>query len=156
MGSTTTLDPGPGAREALARAVAEFNAWRFYDCHETLEDAWRELGGKGEPGSVADFYQGIIKAAAGFHHLLRGNRKGAINLLRDSLRLLGPFRPGYLGVEVNGLTGQVDACLRRIEGLGDRRLGEFERGMIPRIEMTERRQPEIGNPQSVGGRGGEG
>jgi hypothetical protein len=77
--SAQTRRPEPVPAEALAalaKAIAEFNSWRFYDCHETLEDAWRDLGGKasrragGDPG-MADFYQGVIKAAAGFHHLLR-------------------------------------------------------------------------------------
>ena len=46
-----------------ARAIAEFNSWRFYDCHETLEDIWREVGGKGQAAAeLAGFYQGIIKS----------------------------------------------------------------------------------------------
>jgi hypothetical protein len=57
-------------REALAKGVREFNSWRFYDCHETLEDVWRA-----EAGDLADFFQGVIKVAAAFHHLLRGNHK---------------------------------------------------------------------------------
>jgi predicted metal-dependent hydrolase len=150
---------GPEAMGELQKAVAEFNSWRFYDCHETLEDVWRELGGKSgrtvsergaEPNpaprgrlkpsatspEVADFLQGIIKAAAGFHHVLRGNHKGAVNLLSDSLRLLEDYRPACLGVDVEVLVGEVGACLRRIEELGKDRLREFDRGMIPRIEMT--------------------
>ena len=154
MISPTTLDPGPAAREALAKGVAEFNVWRFYDCHETLEDAWRELGGKGEAGSIADFYQGIIKVAAGFHHVLRGNRKGAVNLLSDSLRLLAPFRPSCLGIDVGLLIEQVGACLARIEELGAKRLGEFERGMIPRIEEARgnRQGARDREPPGRGGR----
>ena len=60
----TLADLDPGTREALAKGIAEFNNWRFYDCHETLEDVWREVGSKGEEGTLADFYQGIIKIAA--------------------------------------------------------------------------------------------
>ena len=129
--SLTDLDPD--TREALAKGIAEFNSWRFYDCHETLEDVWREVGSKGEEGTLADFYQGIIKIAAGFHHVLRDNHKGAVNLLSDASRLLERYRPVTLGVDVEQLLQDVRPCLDRILELGPDRLREFDRGMIPQI-----------------------
>jgi len=131
----TDLDPA--TREALAKGIAEFNAWRFYDCHETLEDVWREVGSKGEAGTLADFYQGIIKIAAGFHHVLRSNQHGAVNLLSDAFRLLEPFRPATLGVDVDRLLADTRPCLDRIVELGPERLREFDRSMIPQIDSTE-------------------
>ncbi len=131
----TDLDPG--TREALAKGIAEFNSWRFYDCHETLEDVWREVGSKGEEGTLADFYQGIIKIAAGFHHVLRDNYKGAVNLLSDAFRLLEPYRAETLGVEVARLLSEVRPCLDRILELGPGRLSEFDRTMIPQIVWHE-------------------
>jgi len=130
-------DLDPATREALAKGIREFNSWRFYDCHETLEDVWREVGGKGEEGTLADFYQGIIKVAAGFHHVLRGNHKGAVNLLSNAFRLLERFRPTTLGVDVERLVSDVRPCLERILDLGPGRLGDFDRAMIPRIEWAE-------------------
>ena len=127
-------DLDPATREALAKGIAEFNAWRFYDCHETLEDVWREVGSKGEEGTLADFYQGIIKVAAGFHHVLRDNHKGAINLLTDAFRLLERFRPVTLGVDVDRLLADTRPCLDRIVELGPDRLREFDRAMIPQIQ----------------------
>jgi predicted metal-dependent hydrolase len=114
-------------RAALAKAVREFNAWRFYDCHETLEDVWRA-----EPGPDADFYQGIIKIAAGFHHLLRGNRKGVLNLLGHALTLLEPFRPAYRGVRLAKLIDETAACLQRAR---ERGLAAFDRSTIPTIDL---------------------
>lgn len=131
----TDLDPT--TREALAKGLSEFNAWRFYDCHETLEDVWREVGSKGEEGTLADFYQGIIKIAAGFHHVLRDNQHGAVNLLSDAFRLLEPFRPATLGVDVDNLLAEVRPCLDRIVELGPERLREFDRSMIPQIRSSE-------------------
>jgi predicted metal-dependent hydrolase len=127
--------PGPGTIAPLLKAVQEFNSWRFYDCHETLEDVWREAGGKSASTEMADFYQGIIKVAAGFHHILRDNHRGALLLLRDALRLLAPYEPWTLGIDVAALREPVRRCLERIEELGPERLREFDRGMIPRIEM---------------------
>jgi predicted metal-dependent hydrolase len=130
-------DLDPATREALAKGIAEFNSWRFYDCHETLEDVWREVGSKGEEGTLADFYQGIIKVAAGFHHVLRDSHHGAVALLSDAFRLLEPFRPQTLGVDVDRLVEDVRPCLDRIVELGPERLREFDRAMIPRIELEQ-------------------
>jgi len=130
-------DLAAGTREALAKGIAEFNRWRFYDCHETLEDVWREVGSKGEEGTLADFYQGIIKIAAGFHHVLRGNYKGAVNLLTDALRLLEPYRAVTLGVDIARLLSDVRPCLVGILELGPERLQEFDRTMIPHIAWDE-------------------
>jgi predicted metal-dependent hydrolase len=105
----------------------------FYDCHETLEDVWRETGAKGDGSTLANFYQGIIKAAAGYHHLLRNNYRGAVNLLSDTFRLLEPYRPATLGVDVERLLADIRASLERIEELGPERLAEFERSRIPAI-----------------------
>jgi len=117
-------------RAALAKGIAEFNAWRFYDCHETLEDVWRA-----EDSGLADFFQGIIKVAAAFHHLLRGEHKGTVNLLGHALTLLAPYRPACLGVDVGRLIDETSACYERIRELGPERIGEFDRSTLPRIAM---------------------
>lgn len=130
--STTTSDP-------LVKALHEFNRWRFYDCHETLEDVWREAGGKSAAAAPgAGFYHGLIKLAAGFHHLLRGNYHGAVTLLADGLRLLSPYAPTCQGVDVTGLLQETRACLERLEELGPGGLGAFDRGMIPRVRWIEK------------------
>lgn len=128
-----TAEAPPEARRALLQALEEFNTWRFYDCHETLEDVWHEAGGKNPDAALATFYQGLIKAAAGFHHVLRGNHKGAVTLLTDSLRLLSPHRPETLTVDVDSLTTAIQHCLDRITELGPQRLSQFDRSTIPTI-----------------------
>lgn len=129
-----TLDPA--IRDALLKAVREFNSWRFYDCHETLEDVWREAGGKSVESETAGLYHGIIKAAAGFHHLLRENHKGAVSLLSDSARLLEGYRPAYLGIDVERLLAGVRHSLDRVRELGPEQLREFDRTLIPVIRLN--------------------
>ena len=124
----------PTVRDALRKGIEEFNSWRFYDCHETLEDVWRESGGKAVDAPLAGFYQGLIKVAAGFHHLIRDNHKGAVNLLSDALRLLEPYRPAALGVDVEGLVAGVRRALDAVVGLGPGRLRDFDRSLIPTIK----------------------
>ena len=125
------------APEGFADGIRQFNAWMFYDCHETLEDIWRETGEKGDDSTLANFYQGIIKAAAGYHHLLRDNYRGTVNLLGDTFRLLEPYRPSTLGVDVDELLAGISASLERIRELGEGRLREFERERIPKITLAK-------------------
>jgi hypothetical protein len=128
----------PAVSGALAKAVREFNEWRFYDCHETLEDVWLDAGGKApEATATAGFCHGLIKLAAGFHHLLRGNHHGAVTLLRDGVRMLEPYGPSREGVDVARLVDGAQACLDRLDQLGPERVAAFDRRMIPGIEWTD-------------------
>ena len=123
----------------FAKGVREFNSWRFYDCHETLEDVWLECGGKaisgGDRDELADFYQGVIKAAAGMHHVLRGNHGGAMKVLGDVPRLLEAYRPRTLGLDVDRLLADVERVLAEVRALGPERIGEFDRELVPRLEV---------------------
>ena len=84
---------------------------------------------------LANFYQGIIKVAAGVHHVLRDNHRGAVLLLTDALRLLAPYHPQTLGVDVEALAGVTHKCLEQIESLPPDRLREFDRSLIPAIQF---------------------
>lgn len=123
----------------FAKAVREFNSWRFYDCHETLEEVWRECGGKAigktaaDRDPLADFYQGVIKVAAGFHHLFRGNYAGVLKVLGDAPRLLEPYRPLTLGVDVDRLLSDVERALATVRELGPERMADFDRSLVPTI-----------------------
>lgn len=124
------------APEGFLEGIRQFNAWMFYDCHETLEDIWRETGEKGDDTTLANFYQGIIKTAAGYHHLLRDNYRGTVNLLSDTFRLLEPHRPSTLGVDVDALLASIRETLARVAELGEGRFREFERERIPKIRVN--------------------
>jgi len=65
--------PPPRVREG----VALFNRGAFFECHEVLEDAWRE-----EPGPCRFLYQGILQLGVAFYHIQQGNRPGALKVLK--------------------------------------------------------------------------
>lgn len=52
-----------------------FNAGRYFECHEALEEAWVEAD-----GVEREFLRAMIQAAAALHHHARGNLKGAASL----------------------------------------------------------------------------
>lgn len=80
---------------ALLRGINEFNKRQFFECHETLEEAWIE-----ETDPLRYLYQGILQVGVGFYHLRRGNFRGASGLLARGLELLRPFAPDCMYVDV--------------------------------------------------------
>ena len=121
----------------LAKGIEEFNTHRFFVCHETLEDIWRA-----ERRPLRQFYKGVIQVAAGFHHLGRNNWKGTVNKLESGTRYLEPFRPRYLGLDVQRLIDEARGCRSTILELGRERIAEFDRSRIPTIAFDEREAAE--------------
>src|SRR3989304_1334200 len=62
----------PQIEDLLEEGIRSFNAGHYFEAHERWEDLWRQTH-----GPLRLFYQGLIQAAVGLHHLNRGNRHGA-------------------------------------------------------------------------------
>ena len=118
----------------IAHGIELFNRGEFFECHETLEALWLA-----EPGPRRYLYQGILQIGVAFHHLRRGNYRGATYLLDSGLRYLAPFPSTCLGVDVAALRGAAERCRRVLEALGPTRLGEVDPALIPRVRL--RRAP---------------
>ncbi len=58
--------------DLLQAGIIFFNAGRYFEAHEAWEDLWRATR-----GPLRLFYQGLVQAAVGMHHLGRGNLNGA-------------------------------------------------------------------------------
>ena len=76
------------APQELYRAIEQFNRGMFWECHETLEEVWRDTS-----YPLRFFYHAVIKAAVGFYHLSPHNRHGAWVKLGGASRLLGGDGP---------------------------------------------------------------
>ncbi|MFQ5907728.1 MAG: DUF309 domain-containing protein [Thermoplasmata archaeon] len=92
----------------LREGVTLYNAGRFFEAHEVLEDVWLE-----EEGDDKIFLQGIIKIAAAFHHYGKGTYRGMRNLLQAGSQMLEPFRPAYRGVELADFLSQIETWIPR-------------------------------------------
>lgn len=93
-------------RETFARGIACFNRRQFFTCHELLEEIWLAESSEEKP-----FYQGLIQAAAGFHHYQNGNLTGAHSLLRQGLEKLAAYPPDYHGIDLADLRAALAAWL---------------------------------------------
>lgn len=78
---------------AFREFVRLFNERRFWDSHEVLEQPWRR--------NRSDFYQGLIIFASAYVHAQRGNPAGVRKQMAKVFGKLKPYRPHYLGVDVD-------------------------------------------------------
>ncbi|HVY61195.1 MAG TPA: DUF309 domain-containing protein, partial [Planctomycetota bacterium] len=62
-------EPAPPYDPRYLEGLARFNAERFWDAHEALEEIWTDL--PNGPGPKR-FYQGLIQLAAAFHLVQEG------------------------------------------------------------------------------------
>lgn len=91
----------------LVRFLELYRAGEYWESHEALEDAWR--------GSRSELYHGLILLASAFVHAGRGNAHGVRAQLEKAERALGPFRPAYLGLDIEAILERAAECRRIAE-----------------------------------------
>jgi len=89
-----------------------FNQGNYFQAHESLEEAWRA-----ETGPARNLYQGILQIGVAYYHILRGNYRGAVNLLQRGCNHLKGFPDVCRGINVAQLRADarvVDEALHRL------------------------------------------
>jgi predicted metal-dependent hydrolase len=102
------VDPQPAGTnlpEPLVDFVARFNAREFWESHEVLEIPWRT--------GRSEFYHGLILYASAFVHAQRDNRRGVQAQLAKATRRLAPYRPVYLGLNVDAILAEAERYRQR-------------------------------------------
>ncbi|OME88110.1 hypothetical protein BK120_02005 [Paenibacillus sp. FSL A5-0031] len=94
--------------KAYIAYLVEFHASRdYFECHELLEEYWKE-----NPGDrFADTWVGLIQLAVGLYHERRGNVRGAVKMLMQADRRLSAAPLDELGLGKNSLQMQLSARL---------------------------------------------
>ena len=72
--------------ESLVEAQRLLDLGRPFHAHEVLEGTW-----KAAPQDERDLWQGLAQLAVGLTHLARGNRTGAVTLLRRGAARIAPY-----------------------------------------------------------------
>jgi uncharacterized protein len=120
----------PRAREGLIL----FNEGKYFEAHEELEAAWRD-----ERGKVRELYQGILEAGVTYLHITRGNYAGAIKVYGRSMRWMRQWPEICRGVEVWQLRNDLDAVIKEVERLGEKRITEFNQDLLKPVIWKEDR-----------------
>lgn len=82
-----------GYLRTIRHGIELFNAQKYWECHEELENAWIE-----DPTSSRHITWAIIQVAVALYHYQRGNLIGAKSMLRKAKEKLdkGNVRAGAL------------------------------------------------------------
>jgi predicted metal-dependent hydrolase len=94
----------------LEEGIIFFNAGRYFEAHEAWEDMWRTAR-----GPLRLFYQGLVQAAVGLHHLSRGNQNGAAAQLRKSLSKLDQYPDRFCQIDNWQLVSDLHRILDRMQ-----------------------------------------
>ncbi len=76
--------------------ITLFNAGEYFEAHEVWEELWMDC-----PSAERRFYQALIQAAVAVYHFGRGNTAGSTRLFHSGRRYMEPFRPSFLGLDVD-------------------------------------------------------
>ena len=117
--------------ERFYEGIREFNAGRFFEAHDVLEDLWH---GYREPDRV--FLQALIHSAVGLYHLENDNFKGARSQLRKACSKLEAFRPTYWRVSVDLLYESLEDQLKILESRERGGGKSIENHDKPRIQLS--------------------
>ncbi len=111
---------------ALAlKGLREFNACEFYECHETLEEAWNY-----ESGPTRDLYRVILQVGLAYYQILRGNYQGARKMFLRTLQWFAALPDRCQGIDVAQLRADAAAARAHLEALGPERIADFDHSLI--------------------------
>jgi len=88
-----------------------FNGGRFFPAHEAWETAWKQARGTDD----AELFKGLSQLGAGYVHLQRGNRHGAIRLLLRAAGRIDAYPAGHLGVDTAAVSARARSEAEAIE-----------------------------------------
>ena len=92
----------------LLTALREYNAGRFFECHEALEELLDDTA-----EDDWNFILGLIQVAVGYHKLTAGH-PGGENMLTKGMAKLGPYPDDHRGLDLRRLRRGVAADVTRI------------------------------------------
>ena len=102
-------------QESLTEAQRLLDAERPFHAHEVLEGTW-----KAAPPAERDLWQGLAQLAVGLTHQRRGNRRGAVTLLRRGAARITPYAvESPHGIDVAGLVAYAQRLAAEVEAGGE-------------------------------------
>jgi uncharacterized protein len=115
----------------LIAAAREFNAGRYFEAHEVLEDGLENV-----PDHMWNLFLGLIQIAVGYHKVTQKLWRGAAQMLGRALEKVEPFPPEAAGLNLEALRQRVRADIERLHS------GRFDADTFAR--RPPRLQPILG------------
>ena len=102
-------ESGAVVRQALIDAAREFNAGRYFETHEVLEDALDDV-----PDELWQLFTGLIQIAVGYHKVTQQLWSGALRMLESGLQKVAPYPADAAGINLDLLRARVRDDINRI------------------------------------------
>lgn len=103
-GAVATVDDLDEEERAHYEAgTTAFDNGDFYGAHDHFEALWGE-----------DFWKGLVQASVALHHHRIGNPRGLEGLPESVRRILAPYEPSYMGIDVRQLLQAFDTYLQEV------------------------------------------
>ena len=110
----------------LREGIRLFNAGRYFESHESLEDFYLSAEEKHKP-----FLEGLIQLAAACRIFREfGEIKGPVRMVYQAIIRLENYQPAYLKVRVKDLIQEMESWAKRAEVDS-----ESVREQIPKIQL---------------------
>ncbi len=89
-------------RAAVIAAAQEFNAGRYFEAHEKLEEHLDDV-----PDELWELFIGLIQIAVGYHKVSQGLLSAAAAMFEKALLKVEAFPPQAGGINLEGLRARV-------------------------------------------------
>jgi predicted metal-dependent hydrolase len=99
----------PALRAVIIAAAREFNAGRYFEAHEVLEDGLETV-----PDELWDLFLGLIQIAVGYHKVTQRLWRGAAHMFEIGLRKVERFPAHAGGVNLEALRERVRCDLETL------------------------------------------
>ncbi len=112
------------------RGIELFNQGEYYQCHDYLEEAWRQDESNGR-----SLYQGILQTGIALYQIQQGNYRGAAKMLLRLRQWLNPLPDVCRGVRVAALRHNVAAIHESLLALGSDKIADFDWQVVQPIRF---------------------
>ena len=116
----------------VKKGLHEFNNREYYECHETLEEAWNE-----EKGPARELYRAILQVGIAYYQIQRHNYNGAHKMFLRTQQWFAPLPDRCQGINVGQLRIDAAAARAHLEALGPLRIAEFDPTLFKPIIYEE-------------------
>lgn len=114
----------------IAEGVRLFNAQKFFEAHEALEEVWLKTQGREKV-----LLHGVIQVAAAFHHHSRQNSAGFRSLLEKGLAKLEGFEDTIEGIDLDSLRKQLQPWCEHMKPTVAPVANHLQNPPMPRIKV---------------------
>lgn len=115
--------------------LVRFNQKEYYECHEVIEALWLATPSN-DPHR--DLYKGVIQAAAALYQFDRGILSGALGLYRTSRAYLSKYKPAALGLDVEAMIDEMDACFEALKkSMGPEKIKPYKK-LAPQLKFQKK------------------